>query len=94
MKSNKNLIILITVGLIVIVGAAAFLIFNNLNPQQEETGIVPPQATGKLSDLTNALNKEVTDEMNLVYEEDDANLITSDTDLINDFGQSADDSSL
>jgi flagellar basal body-associated protein FliL len=94
MASNKSLIILIVIGLVIIIGAAAFLIFNPLRPAEQEAGITPPAATGKLSDLKNALDEEVTDEMNLVYDGDDASLITSDADLINDFSQSADDPEL
>lgn len=97
MKNNKNLILLVVIGLIIIGSLTLLLIFNPLKPagpEGEETGIAPPEATGNVGDLIDALDKEIQDEMNLVYEEDDAELIISDNEAINNFGQSADDAGL
>lgn len=98
MTNNKNLILLVAIGLIIIAVVAAFLILNPLRPVRPEEGeeaeITPPEATGKVSDLIDALEKEVIDEMNVVYEEDEADIIISDREEISDFGQSADDTGL
>ncbi|KPJ55347.1 hypothetical protein AMJ47_00545 [Parcubacteria bacterium DG_72] len=98
MQNNKNLTLIVVIGLIVIIGIAAFLILNPLKPagpeEGEEAGITPPEATGNINDLTDALEKEIIDELNLVYEDDEADIIISDTEEINDFGQSADDTGL
>jgi len=96
---NKNIIFLAIIGLIIIIGIAAVLIFkDSLKPAGPEEGeraeIAPPEATGEISDLADSLEKEIIDEMNLVYEEDEAGLIVSDMEEINDFGQSADDTGL
>lgn len=91
---NKSIILLVVLGLIIIVAVAAFLVFNPMIPSKEEAGITPPEATGDIDDLVDALEKEITDEMNLVYEEQEATLITSDAALIDDFGQAADDAGL
>ena len=98
MTDNKNIILLFVIGLIVIMGVVAILVFNPLKPvspeEGEEAEIIPPEATGKISDLTDALEKEILDEMNLVYDEDEAGIIISDTEEISDFGQLADDAGL
>lgn len=93
---NKNIILLVVIGLIIIMIVAAVLIFGDIlkpaGPEQgKEAEITPSEATGKVSDLVDSLEKEIIDEMNLVYEEDEAELITSDAEEINNFGQSADD---
>ena len=98
MANNKNIILLFVIGLIVIIGIVAFFVFNPLKPvspeEGEEAEIIPPEATGKISDLTDALEKEIVDEMNLVYDGDEADIIISDVEEISDFGQSADDTGL
>lgn len=96
MASNKNVTILVVIGLIVIIALVAFFVFNPLdvlNPEGQAE-ITPPAATGDIDDLVDAMEKEIVDEMNLVYEEDEADLIISDMEEINDFGQSADDTGL
>ena len=63
--------------------------------EKEEGEIIPPAATGNIDDLVDALEKEIQDELNVVYEGDeDGDLIISDTEEVNDFGRSAEDSSL
>lgn len=96
MKENKKfIIVLIVAGIIIIAGAAVVLLYNPAKQLAgEEEEITPPAATGNVSDLTNALDKEVLDEMNVSYNEDGADLMISDSEAINSFGQAADDTSL
>lgn len=57
--------------------------------------IVPPPATGNIDDVIDALMKELSDEESLfVKEEGDVVLITGDSQEIDDFGQSINESEL
>lgn len=57
-----------------------------------EEAIAPPKATGNINDLTEALLKELDDEDLVLQKEDsEINLINSDAQEINDFGQSIDE---
>jgi len=95
---TKSKIVLIIIILILGLGILGFLYYQTLEPaspkENGEEGIIPPEATGNINDLTDALEKEIIDEMNTTYEEDEANLIISDTEVIDDFGQMADDPEL
>jgi len=96
MKMNKSLFILLTVVVLIVVGIAVAVVLKGPIGQKnsEETGITPPVATGNLGDISDALDKEVQDEMDVVYDEDDTNLIISDASQIDEFGQAADDTGL
>ena len=92
----KNKTVLIIAVLVIVLGILVFFYYkNNLKPvspqENMEEEIIPPEATGDINDLTDALEKEMIDEMNTIYEEDEANLIISDTEAIDSFGQTADD---
>lgn len=57
--------------------------------------IIPPPATGNIDDVVNALTKESVDEELVVNQEDDeVDLIISDSQEINDFGQSVNENEL
>lgn len=97
MEGNKKIFYLVfIVGLMIITVIALGFLYKGWSNRVDETGkeIAPPAATGKLSDLTDALDKEIKDEMNVYYEEDDINLIISDAAEIDKFGQAADDTEL
>ena len=97
-QKNKIWVIVIV---IIILAIAVYIYYNyrwlpeSSEKEEKEEEIIPPEATGKISDLVDALEKEIQDELNVIYEEDeDGDLILSDTEEIDDFGQSADDTGL
>jgi len=98
MQKNKTLIIAVIMIIILITAGYAYYRWmpKELAEEEEKEGeITPPEATGKVSDLIDALEKEIQDELDVVYEGDeDGNLILSDTEEIDDFGRSADDAGL
>jgi len=104
MKENKSLLFILGVVIVLLIVGVGFAIlrdyFGQVNPaapedkSQKAEEIIPPAATGQISDLADALEKEIIDEMDIVYEEDESDLIISDSEEINDFGQAADDTGL
>ena len=98
MRNNKTLIIAIIVIIVLVIAGYAYYKWMPSpaeKEEKEEGEIIPPAATGNIDDLVDALEKEIQDELNVVYEGDeDGNLIISDTEEVNDFGRSAEDSSL
>jgi len=95
---NKNWLWLIIIAIIVlIIVGIVYYIINNFPESStlEEQGIFPPEATGNIGDLEDALNKEMLDEDSLIDEEDsDADIIESDNSEIDEFGQSVDEEEL
>lgn len=97
MQKNKVLIIaVIIIVILIIAGYAYYKWAPELSEEKESSEeITPPEPTGEISDLIEALEKEIQDELNVVYEGDeDGDLITSDSEEVNDFGRSADDTGL
>jgi len=98
MQKNKTLIIAIIIIIVLIIAGYAcykWMPGEPVGEEEKEGEIIPPEATGKVSDLINALEKEIQDELNVVYEGDeDGDLILSDTEEIDNFGRSADDAGL
>jgi hypothetical protein len=98
MVSKKSFLILVVASAIVISG----LVFYYISTQQElisllegqtqfikETEISTVPATGNVDDATEALLKEVNDESSALSNlEGDASLIDSDSQEVDDFGQS------
>lgn len=102
---KKSLIIIIIAIVITIVAVTVYLLLSlpSKPPISEMPGItptakkevVPPPATGNVDDVADALVKEISDEdLLLSEEENDAGLITTDSQEIGDFGQSINDSEL
>ena len=89
-------VILIIIALLLIFALVYFLFLikeevpSEVPEATSQPEITPPAATGNISDLVEALEKELSDE-NLVLEEEnnDINLIISDSQEISDFGQTA-----
>ena len=95
---KKTLIIVIIIIIILIIAGYAYykwLPFSPAEEEEKEEEIVPPEATGEVSDLVKAIEKEIQDELNLIYEEEeDGDLVISDTEELDEFGRSADDTGL
>lgn len=91
MKKNKLLLLLIAV-LVAVVAMAIIYFLPKLEfkepPRMSKTEITPPEASGSIDTVEDALIKELLDEDLLLVEEDgDALLIISDDNEIDDFGQ-------
>jgi len=95
---NKGLLFLLVIAIVaLIIVLGIYYVINNFPESStlEEQGIVPPEATGDIDDLEDALNKEMLDEDTLIDEEDsDADIIESDNSEIDEFGQSVDEEEL
>jgi hypothetical protein len=99
MVSKKSFLILVGLSIVIILGLGLYYISTqqeivgllkggtNLVKEKEEISVVPP--TGNVDDTADALLKELDDE-NLATKdlEGDLNLIDSDSQEVDDFGQS------
>ncbi len=100
MTTQNKVIALVIVVIVVAVLVAIFAFYSPapkpspISPIEEEE-IVPPPATGNIDDVVDALLKELLDEGAVLTEgENDAALITTDSQEVGDFGQSINESEL
>jgi hypothetical protein len=98
---NKSWLLLIIVGIIAFIAVVIVYYVVKDFPSDEEVpvindqGIIPPSATGDISELEDALDKELADEDILINEESfDSDLIESDNVEIDNFGQSVNENDL
>lgn len=88
---KKNLIFILV---LIIIIAILYFLYSFFGGSQEE-GITPPEATGNVEDVEDALLQELTDMENIFLEEDaSADLILSDDSILDDFGQSINENDL
>lgn len=91
------MLLIVVIIAVIVIGVVYFLSKQSLKEVSITTPkeIIPPKATGNVNDLADALIKEISDENLVLNEEDiDTALVTTDSQEINDFGQSIDESEL
>lgn len=86
---TKKIIIALIVVIVLIV--LAVLLFQTKELPEE---IIPPKPTGNVEDLKEALSQELVDMESVLLEESEADLIISDSELLDDFGQSINEDEL
>jgi len=90
--TNKTVILIIIIA-VVVFAAIVFFPKHSLYRFQKTTEITPPPATGDVDDLVDATLSEISDENLLIKEEEkDTSLISSDNQMISDFGQTINES--
>lgn len=99
MKGRINLIIISLVILVAVIAGVLVYLFpgpiKDYFAGKSQSIIVPPVATGNVNDLVKALTREISDEQELLNEEEaDAGLILSDSKEISDFDQSINENEL
>ena len=84
----KKLIIILAIILFLVL---AFLVFQSKESFKE---IVPPEATGKVDDLNKSLTQELVDTEETLLDDFEVDLIISDEELLNNFGESINENEL
>lgn len=96
----RNIVIALAVVVVVLIGILVYyspvIEKPPVSPElTEEPAILPPPATGDVDDLVDALTSELFDEDPLLIEgERDAEVITTDSQEIDDFGQTINENEL
>lgn len=83
----------IIIALIIII-VLVVLVLLILQTKESSEEIVPPEATGNVEDLKRALSQELIDMESVLLDESEADLIVSDDELLNNFGQSINEDEL